>query len=165
MRSYFFIEARDPRELDALPGCRFVAEAGRGQDPEMWFDDAVMPHDYPANVALLHRLPGTDFWQVAPLVDDSGALLKSCTEGAAKAGLTVYESAKALSVAQPAVADAHLYATQATVDVDGKPVGIEKAPGAKLQVAHCLVGDDAVACADTDAKVEAPAKPAAGDDR
>lgn len=157
MRSYFYIEAADPKLLDKLPGCRFVADSGRGNGPELWCNchEPFEPSDYPSRVHLVHALPGTRFLQVAPLVDDGGALLKLVTDNAAKAGLVVYPDAKSLAASQPLTAETHLYEQRAKLDARGKPTGAtERKTGAPLQVAAVLAGDDPVAHADPSKVVE-----------
>jgi hypothetical protein len=154
MKTYFYISG-DTKALGSLPGCCYVENAGRGNGAELWFDDAAMPEGYPARVALVTPLLGTTLLQVVPLVADEGRLLKLVQEGAAKAGLVVYESAKALDAAQPAVTSACCYEQRAKLDERGEPTGeTEKKTGAVLQVAHCLAGDDPVKHADP-AKAEA----------
>jgi hypothetical protein len=146
-RTYFFVGGADPRFLEGVKGCKYVEDAGRGHGPELWSGDARMPQDYPARVALVTALPGARCWQIVPLVEDGGALLKLVQDGAAKAGLTVYSDAKALEVANPTVASAQLYP-----QVNG-----QKRVGSVLQVKAVLAGDDAAACATApvvDAKID-----------
>lgn len=154
MRTYAYVRcsyASTEAALNAVKGCRYVEDAGRGHGPELWSDDAEMPADYPGKVALVHALPG-GVLQVVPLVEDNGALLARLKD----AGLEVYDSAKALAAALPAVADAACYRQRALLDAKGDVIGSEKATGAPLQVAACLAGDDPEKCADPEAaKLEA----------
>lgn len=141
MRRYLYLEG-DPRKLDELPGCRYVADPHRGHGPELWLDGAASA-DYPRGMALVTALTG-GLLQVTPIDPAAGERLsKLLAEGAGKAGLVVHESAKALDAARPALAAVCCYEQR-----EKAGGGTEKKPGAPLCVALALAGDDPVACVD-----------------
>ena len=148
-------------DLDALPGCRYVEDHGRGHGGEFQFGCSAPfdPSWYPSRVALVTALPG-GILQIVPLVEASDAALVKALAGLAG---SVFTDAKALATFRPAVADACLYAREAVdvamLDAGGKQVldakGIpafttemRRKVGAPLQVAAVLAGDDPVACAE-----------------
>lgn len=139
-RRYLYLECDDPRRLDELPGCHYVADPHRGHGAELWLDGAT-DADYPHKMALVTSLPG-GLLQVVPLDAGSGERLnKLLTDGAGK-GLVVHASAKALEQTRPELAAAVCYEQRAVAG------GTEKKPGAPLCVAMALAGDDPAACAD-----------------
>lgn len=157
MRRYFYLECNDPRRLDEVPGCHYVADPHRGHGAELWFDGATSA-DYPRGMALVTPLPG-GLLQVTPIDPVAGErLAKLLVEGADKAGLVVHDSAKTLDAARPELAAVCCYEQRVVTDKDGKPIGTEKKPGAPLTVALVLAGNDPIACADQAAIVEAPPK-------
>lgn len=152
MRTHFFISMDDPKQLEQLKGCKYVEDRLDGNGPELIFEDAIIPDDYPEKFALVRNLPDTRYYQIMPLSNNPSVgekLLKFCQDNADKVKLAIYANAKELAIAEPAVADACLYERQAILDSKGKPTGeTVKRPGAELRLACCLVGDNSVLCAD-----------------
>jgi hypothetical protein len=151
-RRYLFLDG-DPAKLT---GWRFILDRRDGHGPEL--QPAAMREGdaFPESTVLCDRVG--DCWQLTCLSNDKAqraALEASIAAAASKAGLSLYLSAKAFAAAQPTRADAYLYAREPVLDRDGKPTGAtQKKPGAPLQVAACLAGDDPTECADPD-KAEA----------
>ena len=159
MRPYSFIDG----DIRKLEGWTYCEDRGDGNGPCLYREGTTFPADYPDAVLLV--TPVGTAWQVCPLVD--GEHVEALHEAATRAGLAVYRSAKELAAAKPTLAASHLREQEtvsgpdvAVLDKDGKPVldrGIpvftptwttQPKPGAPLQVAMCLAGDDAVAAAD-----------------
>lgn len=149
MRQYLYLECDDPRRLNSLPGCRYVADANRGHGPEFWFD-GVKSSDYPHCMALVTVLPGK-LLQMVPFNADDGERLVVVLR---KAGMILHESAKDLETAKPDIAAVLCY--EQDMDINGNSKG--KKPGATLRVAVCLAGDDPsmVAVPDDPSAVAAP---------
>jgi hypothetical protein len=149
MRQYFFVVTENGvRDLDRLPGCRYVEDRKDGNGPCLLFDNAVMPEDYPCKVALVTALPGGVSFQISPIVEGASLFSFVKKEGPAL-GITAYTSAKEFSLSQAVVADTCLYPTKAILDKDGKETSVkEKVVGGKLRLVTCFSGDDGEAMAD-----------------
>lgn len=155
MRRYFFVLVNDINDLNKIPGCLHIFNRNDGNGQELLFDGATLATagtDYPEKVALVRVVPGTKYLQICPLSNDETVgegLLNTIKENAGKIGLSVFENAKELSVAQPTMAESCLYPQRAVLDRDGKATGVtEKVTGSKLKLFSCLSGDDPEKCAD-----------------
>ncbi len=152
-RRYLFLSG-DPAKLT---GWRFILDRKDGHGPEL--QPAAMREGdaFPNSTVLCDRVG--DCWQLTCLSNDEtqrAALEASIATAASKAGLTLYGSAKVFAAAQPARADLHLYAREPVLDAKGLPTGAtQKKPGAPLQCACVLAGDDAEKAADPVKVVEA----------
>jgi hypothetical protein len=161
MRKYFFILVDDVNQLNQLPNCLYTEDRQDGNGPELLFDGATLETagtDYPEKIALVRVVPDTRYFQICPLSnnpDVGDRLFGIVKENGEKLGLTVYETAKDLSIADTTMADGKLYMQRAVLDKDGKLTGkTERVTGSKLMLNCCLVGDDAEKCADPASVVE-----------
>lgn len=156
MRSYVYLDG----DISKLPGWRYVADAGRFHGPELQLDlgRPSEPTDYPDTVMLVTPI-GTAF-QLAPLNDRDGALLKAVAKAAKDAGITYWKSGKDFARDRPVDADLYLYERVPVLDAEGNPTGATvKKPGGKLRVAGCLAGDNAEDAADPESVVVPPVVP------
>jgi len=165
MRAYQFLDG-DPSKL---AGWRFTTDRKDGNGCCLWPANMRPGDAYPDHFLL--ATPVGDCWQLCALSNDEGRraeLEAALTSAASKAGLALYDSAKAFAAAKPTLAASHLCEQEAVsgpdvavLDKDGKPVLDEKGvptvtptwttrpkPGAPLQLKACLAGDDAAASAD-----------------